>query len=111
MGTSHPVPEKWEPFRDQFSDSAPEVPPTFLTCTKARLVGGDEALQFLEPVEDDVDLGERPLPRVTGCFDHHESLAIRRHIVLWCHITPSVAVESFKQRVPYAVPRVNCISE
>ncbi len=29
MGASHPVPDKWEPFQDRFSDSAPEVPPTF----------------------------------------------------------------------------------
>ena len=38
MGTSHPVPAKWEPFQDRFSDSAPEVPPTFRTYTNARLV-------------------------------------------------------------------------
>ncbi len=24
MGASHPVTDKWEPFQDQFSDSAPE---------------------------------------------------------------------------------------
>ena len=29
MGASHPVPDKWEPFQDRFSDSAPEMPPTF----------------------------------------------------------------------------------
>ena len=29
MGASHSVTDKWEPFQDQFSDSAPEVPPTF----------------------------------------------------------------------------------
>jgi len=56
MGASPPVPEKWEPFQDRFSDSAPEVPPTFLTCTKARLVRRHQAFEFLEPVENDVDL-------------------------------------------------------
>ncbi len=54
MGASHPVPDKWEPFQDQFSDSAPEVPPTFLTCTKARLVCGYQAFEFLETVLHDI---------------------------------------------------------
>ena len=57
MGASHPVPDKWEPFQDQFSDSAPEVPPTFLTCTTARLVRRHQAFEFFEPVEDEVDPG------------------------------------------------------
>ncbi len=35
MGARYPVPDKWEPFQDRFSDSAAEVRPTFLTCTNA----------------------------------------------------------------------------
>ena len=34
MGTSHPVPDKWELFQDQLTDSAPEVPPTFRIARK-----------------------------------------------------------------------------
>ncbi len=71
MGASHPVPDKWEPFQDQFSDSAPEVPPTFLTCTTARLVRRHQAFQFVEPVEDDVDLGS-----YFRFLNHQEALSV-----------------------------------
>ncbi len=73
MGASQPVPDKWEPFQDQFSDSAPEVPPTFRRCTKARLVCRHQPFEFFKPVEDDDQFRGH---HILFALDHQETLPI-----------------------------------
>ncbi len=61
--------------------------------TKARLVRRRQALQFLKPVEDDVDLG---LSRFLLTSLDHKEPSIRPDIVGWVVI---VVIVSFKQNL------------
>ncbi len=51
-----------------------------LSRSRPRLLGGDEALEFLEPVGDDIDF--RTGTGRFSTFEHEEPLPIRTHIVL-----------------------------
>ena len=79
MGASHPVTDNWEPYQGRLSDSAPEVPPTFLKPTTARLFHRHQAFEFLEPVEDDNYFRRH---QILLTLDHQETLPIGRDVVI-----------------------------
>ena len=64
-------------------DWAPEVPPTFRTCTTARLVRRHQAFEFFKPVEDDNYFRRH---QILLALDHQEMLPIGGDVVTTARI-------------------------